>query len=147
MPEGQAHRPVLALFPLSSKMPQSSDSMARGRFEPRNPLRRPKSWNFLRYFGPSGQIGRSFLVRAIAYGLQEQTFGGLKPATRRLLARIAGEAATNLPKRRKIRKAATGTILVREWQGNARSTGLRARSRRRCERSTADIWSSVASGS
>jgi Protein of unknown function (DUF2924) len=76
-------------------------------------------WKTLYGKAPSGQIGRSFLVRAIAYGLQEQTFGGLNPATRRLLARIAGEAATNLPKRRQIRKAATGTILVREWQGNA----------------------------
>jgi hypothetical protein len=66
------------------------------------------------------QIGRSFLVRAIAYRLQEQAFGGLKPATRRLLARIADEAATtNSRKRRQIRKAETGTILVREWQGNA----------------------------
>jgi hypothetical protein len=66
------------------------------------------------------QIGRSFLVRAIAYRLQEQAFGGLKPATRRGLARIADEAATtNSPKRRQLRKAETGTILVREWQGNA----------------------------
>ena len=59
-------------------------------------------------------------MRAIAYRLQEQAFGGLRPATCRLLARIADEAATtNSPKRRRMRKAQTGTILVREWQGNA----------------------------
>jgi hypothetical protein len=75
-------------------------------------------WKTLYGKAPSGQIGRSFLVRAIAYWLQEQAFGGLTPATRRLLARIANEA-TNSPKRRQIRKAETGTILVREWQGNA----------------------------
>lgn len=77
-------------------------------------------WKALYGKAPSVQIGRSFLVRAIAYRLQEQAFGGLKPATRRGLARIADEAATtNSPKRRQLRKAETGTILVREWQGNA----------------------------
>jgi site-specific DNA recombinase len=77
-------------------------------------------WKALYGKAPSVQIGRSFLVRAIAYRLQAQAFDGLKPATCRLLARIADEAATtNSPKRREMRKAATGTILVREWQGNA----------------------------
>jgi hypothetical protein len=77
-------------------------------------------WKTLYGRGPSSQIGRSFLIRAIAYRLQEQAFGGLKPATRRLLARIADEAAaTNSLKRRQIRKAQTGTILIREWQGSA----------------------------
>src|SRR5690349_19089306 len=52
-----------------------------------------KRWTILYGRPPSGQIGRSFLMRAIAYRLQEQAFGGLKPATRRLLARIANEAA------------------------------------------------------
>jgi Protein of unknown function (DUF2924) len=78
-------------------------------------------WKTLYGRTPSGQISRSFLIRAIAYRLQEQAFGGLKPATRRLLARIADEAAAmNAPKGRQIRKAQTGTILVREWQGSAR---------------------------
>jgi hypothetical protein len=68
----------------------------------------------------SGRLGRSFLVRAIAYRLQERAFGGLKPSTRRLLARVAEEAAAgNSPKSSPIRKAETGTILVREWQGSA----------------------------
>src|SRR5208283_3356735 len=34
---------------------------------------------------PSRDISRSFLMRAIAYRLQEKAFGGLKPSTRRLL--------------------------------------------------------------
>jgi hypothetical protein len=38
---------------------------------------------------PSGDLGRSFLIRAIAYRLQEEAFGRLKPSTRRLLARVA----------------------------------------------------------
>ena len=66
---------------------------------------------------PSGGLGRSFLIRAIAYRLQEKAFGGLKPPTRRLLARIAEATATgNSPERPPVRKAETGTILVRNWQ-------------------------------
>src|ERR1700681_1942332 len=69
---------------------------------------------------PPGGLGRSFLIRAIAYRLQEEACGGLKPSTRRLLARVAEEAvAVSLPKRPPARKAETGTILVREWEGNA----------------------------
>jgi Protein of unknown function (DUF2924) len=41
---------------------------------------------------PSDGLGRSFLIRAIAYHLQERAFGGLKPSTRRLLARVAEES-------------------------------------------------------
>jgi hypothetical protein len=77
-------------------------------------------WKTLYCQEPSGRIGRSFLIRAIAYRLQEKAFGGLKPSTRRLLARVAEEAAAgSSPKRPPVRKAETGTILVREWQGNA----------------------------
>jgi|GEM_PF-2035685 len=32
---------------------------------------------------PSREIGRSFLIRAIGYRLQEKAFGGLKPSTHR----------------------------------------------------------------
>ena len=57
---------------------------------------------------------------AIAYRRQEQAFGGLKPSTRRLLARVAEETAgRSSPKKPQNRRAETGTILVREWQGNA----------------------------
>jgi hypothetical protein len=84
-------------------------------------------WKTLYGKEPSGHIGRSFLIRAIAYRLQEKAFGGLKPSTRRLLARVAKETtAGSSPKRPPVRKAETGTILVREWQGAAhRVTMLR----------------------
>jgi hypothetical protein len=77
-------------------------------------------WKTLYGKEPRGHIGRSFLIRAIAYRLQEQAFGGLKPSTRRLLARVAEEiAGGSSPKKAQSRKAEKGTILVREWQGNA----------------------------
>ena len=82
-------------------------------------------WKTLYGKQPSGGLGRSFLIRAIAYRLQEQAFGGLRPSTRRLLARVAEEAAAGCsPKRPPVRKAETGTILVREWQGNAHRVTL-----------------------
>jgi hypothetical protein len=77
-------------------------------------------WKELYGKAPSGQIGRSFLIRAIAYRLQEQAFGGLRPSTERLLARVAAETAVgSLPKEPRSREAQTGTILVREWNGHA----------------------------
>ena len=77
-------------------------------------------WKAMFGKAPSREIGRSFLTRAIAYRLQERAYGGLKPSTRRLLAEVVGEASKgNSAKTPQIRKAQSGTILVREWQGNA----------------------------
>ena len=36
-------------------------------------------WKILSGMAPGGSISRSFLIRAVAYRLQEQAFGGLKP--------------------------------------------------------------------
>jgi Protein of unknown function (DUF2924) len=76
-------------------------------------------WKAMYGKAPSREIGRSFLTRAIAYRLQERAYGGLKPSTRRLLARAAEETATGSSKRPQTRMAQSGTILIREWQGTA----------------------------
>ena len=77
-------------------------------------------WKAMYGKAPSREIGRSFLTRAIAYHLQERAYGDLKPSTRRLLARVTEETASgSLPKKPQSRKAQSGTILIREWQGNA----------------------------
>src|ERR1017187_7615484 len=71
-------------------------------------------WKAMYGKAPSREIGRSFLIRAIAYRLQERAFGGLKPSTRRLLARVAEESATeSSPKKPQLRKAQSGTMLIR----------------------------------
>jgi Protein of unknown function (DUF2924) len=74
-------------------------------------------WKNLYGKEPLGHIGRSLMIRAIAYRLQELAFGGLKPSTQRVLDRIGAsrsEAALEpTPKRR----ASAGTVLIREWQG------------------------------
>jgi Protein of unknown function (DUF2924) len=77
-------------------------------------------WKSLYRKAPSVHLGRTIMIHAIAYRLQEKAFGGLKPSTRRLLARVAEEARTGgTPAMPKGRTANAGTILVREWQGKA----------------------------
>ncbi len=64
------------------------------------------------------KIGRDRLIRAIAYRLQENAYGGLKPATRRILAKIAADAAARRPmKVVPERSLKSGTVLLREWHG------------------------------
>ncbi len=67
---------------------------------------------------PPRRISRDLLVRALVYRIQEQALGGLKPSTRRLLAKVAADASD----RRPIRAAPEptlkpGTVLLREWHG------------------------------
>ena len=77
-------------------------------------------WRAMFGKAPSREIGRAFLTRAIAYHLQERAYGGLKSSTRRLLARAAEETETKSSSRKpQTRKARSGTILIREWQGSA----------------------------
>jgi hypothetical protein len=61
---------------------------------------------------------RNFLIRAVAYQMQVQMFGGLKPATKRRLRQIV-EAIRNgneeaILSRPRIKP---GTRLIRVWQG------------------------------
>jgi hypothetical protein len=74
-------------------------------------------WKRLYGNEPSGHIGRSLLIGAIAYRLQEKAFGSLKPSAQRILDRVCdgrGEVGQEgIPKRR----ADAGTVLIREWRG------------------------------
>jgi hypothetical protein len=67
---------------------------------------------------PPARLRRPLLIRAIAYQLQEKALGGLKPATRRLLASVADASTARrtvqVPAERKIKP---GTTLLREWHG------------------------------
>jgi Protein of unknown function (DUF2924) len=58
------------------------------------------------------RLRRSLIIQALAYRLQEKAFGGLKPATRRLLETAAGRASEHrTAKSRTRRSAQTGTVL------------------------------------
>jgi hypothetical protein len=76
--------------------------------------------HFRRVYGvePPARMRRPLLIRAVAYRVQEKALGGLKPATRRLLASAANDATerrtVHLSPRREIKP---GTTLVREWHG------------------------------
>src|SRR5215472_7100157 len=75
-------------------------------------------WRALYCTEPPRRISRDLLVRALAYRIQEKALGGLKPSTRRLLAKVAAHASANRP----IEVAPKpdlkpGTVLLREWHG------------------------------
>ena len=68
--------------------------------------------------GSTPHLSRELLKRAVAYRIQENVLGGLKPATRRLLERIAEDArARKTTKVVPLRKVGPDTILIREWGG------------------------------
>jgi hypothetical protein len=75
-----------------------------------------QKWKSMFGAEPSPLLGRLFMVRAIAYRLQERRFGGLKPAVQRLLDRVYQNHQRGVPPVRKAR-ASTGTVLIREWGG------------------------------
>jgi Protein of unknown function (DUF2924) len=78
-----------------------------------------EQWQTLFGADPPPKLRSSLLAQAIAYRLQEKALGGLKPATLRLLERIADDATV----RRQVSttpekiRVSTGTVLIREWYG------------------------------
>jgi len=75
-------------------------------------------WKALYGSDPPDRLRRPLMIQALAYRLQEQALGGLKPATRRLLRSIAGDAGTRRPIATPAqRPIAAGAILIREWHG------------------------------
>src|SRR5258706_13465496 len=75
-------------------------------------------WQRIYGHAPPPRISRELLLRAIAYRLQERSFGGMRPALLRRLQQIAGsireggEPATGATPRLK-----PGTRLLRDWHG------------------------------
>ena len=65
-----------------------------------------------------GRLGRAYLVRRLAYRVQELAFGGLSQEARQQLAAVADGAAPKAAagKRRKM-NLTTGTRLLRDWNG------------------------------
>jgi hypothetical protein len=67
-------------------------------------------------------LSRHLLFRIIAYRIQEDRFGGLKPETRRLLDQLGaategGDPGKAAGARRPRDALRPGTVLVREWKG------------------------------
>jgi hypothetical protein len=75
-------------------------------------------WCALYKTEPPRRISREMLRRAIAYRLRELALGGLKPATRRLLARVAADALARRPIALSPAPTLTPrTVLLRNWHG------------------------------
>ena|ERR1700730_3866994 len=74
-------------------------------------------WKALFDADPSPRVGRSLMVSAISFRIQERALGGLKPATQRLLDRIVEGRSEAAPERIPTRRACAGTLLIREWRG------------------------------
>jgi DUF2924 family protein len=72
-----------------------------------------EKWGALYGAPPPPRTSRSLMLRAVAYKLQENAYGGLSPALRRTLLGM-GKASSAKPLPRSLRP---GTILLREWQG------------------------------
>jgi len=68
-----------------------------------------------------GRLGRKYVIRRLAYRIQELAFGGLSRDARRELNNIANgsppKAVAEARKRRK-RKLQPGTRLLRDWHGD-----------------------------
>lgn len=78
-----------------------------------------KRWQAL--FGADGsRFGRGYLIRRLAYRIQELAFGGLSREARRTLKNIADGKASRADlsiRRRKQAGLTCGTRLLREWHG------------------------------
>jgi hypothetical protein len=69
---------------------------------------------------PPKAFGPDLLRRSIAYRIQEQAYGGLDPATRRLLNNLMAQQAKSKDGRIIIpRRIKSGAVLVREWKGQS----------------------------
>ncbi len=74
-------------------------------------------WRKLYRAAPPKGISRSLLIRAVAYGMQVKRYGGLKPAVRRQLRKVAAGGSARAVTNAKSAKIASGTRLLREWNG------------------------------
>ncbi len=75
-------------------------------------------WQALYGSSPPKGLSRRLLILAIAYRMQVKRYGGMTPAARRRLRKAADEEAVpREPKTHGAPRVATGTRLIREWNG------------------------------
>lgn len=74
-------------------------------------------WRDLFGAPPPSRLGRSLMVRGIAYRMQEQALGGLRPATHRRIARAFANIVDGRVLSSNQPTIKPGTRLLREWQG------------------------------
>ena len=77
-----------------------------------------KRWADLMGTDP-GRLGRQYLMRRLAYRVQELAYGGLSPQARKQLETVAdGKTRNGKPSKSKNTVLMPGTRLLREWHGD-----------------------------
>ena len=76
-------------------------------------------WRQLYRAAPPKGISRPLLLRAVAYGMQVKRTGGLKPAVRRQLRKLAEGGSTRAAENLNSARIAPGMRLIREWNGSS----------------------------
>jgi hypothetical protein len=76
-------------------------------------------WRQLYRTAPPKGISRPLLTRAVAYGIQVKRYGGLKPAVRRQLQKVADGGPTRAAANLNSARIAPGMRLIREWNGSS----------------------------
>ena len=77
-----------------------------------------RRWTEVSRRSPPKHTSRDMLLRGLAYRLQEKALGGLKPATRRRLSKLAGQLEAGAdPQAPAPRRMKSGARLLREWRG------------------------------
>ena len=68
---------------------------------------------------PPKAFGPDLLRRSLAQKIQEDAYGGLPPATRKLLNQLIAQSAKSNGKIIVPRRIKPGAVLVREWKGKS----------------------------
>ena len=77
-----------------------------------------KRWADLMGTDP-GRLGRQYLMRRLAYRVQELAYGGLSPQARKQIDAVAdGKTRSASPSKTKKTILMPGTRLLREWHGD-----------------------------
>jgi Protein of unknown function (DUF2924)/Resolvase, N terminal domain/Recombinase len=76
-----------------------------------------EKWSTLCGVDPPDRLGRTLLIRAIAYRLQEKGRGGLKASAQRVLDRVCDEPRGAASVRITKTRITAGTVQIREWRG------------------------------
>jgi len=81
-----------------------------------------QEWTRLYGTAPSRYISRDLLMRAVAYRIQENAYGGLKPAVVRQLRKVMEDLRTGrAPETTVRRQMQPGVRLMRDWNGETHS--------------------------
>lgn len=100
---------------ISDQLGRTREALQRLSTLGRDELR--AEWHRLYGTGAPSRLGRTLLIAAVAYRLQEDALGGLRPELRRRLRKIAEAARHGSEVAPAALRLKPGTRLMREWQG------------------------------